>query len=70
MSVKLYCENRVQPEALTYVEFITGRVLFGCKGRFSPREYYYLPQPRFQSCKILPYPDIESCLHPSCAQDQ
>ncbi|MCY1297138.1 hypothetical protein D9M70_465660 [compost metagenome] len=39
---RAYYERFVQPEALTYLEHFTARLLFGPGGRFSPHEYHYI----------------------------
>ncbi|MCE0907740.1 hypothetical protein LU664_026575 [Pseudomonas kurunegalensis] len=39
----------LHPEALTYIEILTERLLFGPAGRFSPHEYRYLSKPSHHS---------------------
>ncbi|MCY1304297.1 hypothetical protein D9M71_169920 [compost metagenome] len=39
---RAYYERYVQLEALTYLEHLTARLLFGPGGRFSPHEYHYI----------------------------
>ncbi|MDH1930477.1 hypothetical protein [Pseudomonas sp. GD03696] len=39
---RVYFERYVQQEALSYLERVTARLLFGPIGRFSPNEYRYI----------------------------
>lgn len=40
-SLRQYCSSYVQEEALSYIDRVTERLLFGPNGRFSAAEYGY-----------------------------